>query len=108
MKKGQKILLSIPPVIGLLYMLTFIFPTKFNWLIPDMLTYYILTISISLSIQFIIAILIWKIWNYKNVEKSEKWNWTLLLLFFNSITILIYVWKIDDQNINENTVPNTV
>lgn len=108
MERTHKILLSIPSILGILYMLTFIYPTKFVWLIPDMTAYYALTISINVAVLTTLIILIRRLWNFKSVDRSKKSNWTWLMIIFNSLTILIYIWKIDDQltTENKNTVPN--
>lgn len=78
-------------------MLTFIYPTMFVWLIPDMTTYYIWTISINVMILTTMTILIRRLWSFKNVDKSKKTKWTWLMILFNSVTTLIYIWKIDDK-----------
>lgn len=41
MKRTTKILLTIPSILGLSYMVTFIFPVEFHWLVPTMKAYYI-------------------------------------------------------------------
>lgn len=108
MEKTTKIFLSIPPIIGILYMLTYMYPTEFNWLIPDMTVYYGLTTIINLSILTTVIILIRRLWNFKNTDSSKKSTWTWLMILFNAVTALIYIWKIDDQMTreNKNTVPN--
>jgi len=108
MTKLNKIILSIPSILTLSYILTFWFPTKFIWLVPNMKVYYIqLTIlQILTIIQF--AILIRKLWKLKNIEKSKKREWTLFLIFFNSFASLIFIWfRIDKlKELNENNLTN--
>jgi hypothetical protein len=88
-------------------MTTFMYPEKFTWLIPDMKTYYILTLTIKALLIIQIVILIVRVWSYKNISKSIKINWTWLLLLFGIITSLIYIWKKDNELIEiNNTVHN--
>jgi len=59
-----------------------------------------------LIIQLIV--LIKKLWSFKNLDKSAKIEWTIYMIIFNTIAILIMIWsKLDEfEKINENTVPN--
>lgn len=93
MNKTTKILLTIPPLLGLCYMLTLWFPVKFHWLTPSMKAYYI-QIAILQSLTIIqLIVLIRKLWSFKNLEKSKKSFWTWILILFNSIASLIFIWK---------------
>jgi hypothetical protein len=88
-------------------MTTFMFPEKFTWMIPDMKTYYILSLTIKALLIIQTVILIVRVWSYKNVSKSIKTNWTWLLILFGIITSLIYIWKKDNELIEiSNTVHN--
>jgi len=102
MKKSQKILLSIPSIIGLLFMLVFIFPTKFGWLLPDMKNYYIWVTSINVTVIATAIVLIKRIWTLKKTERSTKCIWTFNMVFFHALAILIYVWKFDRQMVRKN------
>lgn len=102
MKKSQKILLSIPSVIGLIFMFVYIFPTKFSWLLPDMESYYIWVISINVTVITTAVILIRHLWRFEKIEKSTKWIWTFNMIFFHALAILIYVWKVDSQMVIKN------
>lgn len=102
MNISHKILLSIPSIIGLLFMLVFIFPTKFGWLLPNMKSYYIWVISINITVITAAVVLIKRIWTLKKIEKSTKWIWTFNMMFFHALAILIYVWKIDSQIVIKN------
>lgn len=44
-----------------------------------------------------VAILIKKLWSFENLKKSKKSDWTFFLVFFNSISSLIFIWKKVDQ-----------
>ena len=97
MKKITKILLTIPSVLGLSYMLTFWFPVEFHWLVPSMKAYYI-QIGILQGLNIIqLVILLRKLWSFKNLEKSRKTDWTWILILFNSIASLIFIWKRVDE-----------
>lgn len=102
MNKSQKILLSIPSIIGLLFMFVYIFPTKFSWLLHGMNSYYIWVGSINTAIFTTVIILIRRLWTFKKVDKSTRWIWTLNMMFFHALAILVYVWKVDKQMITKN------
>jgi hypothetical protein len=97
MNKVLKILLSIPPVMSLLYSVTFIYPTKFVWLIPNMDVYYAQIWTINGSIYLVLFFLIRRLWKYKSLDRKYKSSWTWLLLFFSTITAFIYIWKKDAE-----------
>ena len=97
MKTPQKLLLSLPSVLSGFYMTTFMFPTKFGWLFPDMNSYNIQMIVLNLLVILQIVILLKRLWRYKVLPKQDKTNWTWLLIFFSSITCLIYIWKKDSE-----------
>jgi hypothetical protein len=97
MTKTNKILLTIPSILGLSYMMTFWFPTEFRWLVPSMKAYYIQIGALQALTILQLVILIRKLWSFKNLEKSRKSNWTWLLILFNSITSLIFIWKRVDE-----------
>tara|TARA_R110002124_G_scaffold186179_2_gene353713 strand:- start:160 stop:507 length:348 start_codon:yes stop_codon:yes gene_type:complete len=108
MTKATKILLTIPSVLALSYMLTFWFPTEFHWLVPSMKAYYIQVGTLQALTILQLVILIRKLWSFINLEKSKKTNWTWLLILFNSITSLIFIWKRVDEfeEINNKKTPN--
>lgn len=79
------------------YFLTFIFPRKFAWLFPTMDAY-----NIQIGFLWIISaaqciFLIWKLRSFKNMDKAVRSEWTLLLLWFNLIANLIFIWKKHDE-----------
>lgn len=97
MTKATKVVLTIPSVLSLSYLLTFWFPTKFLWLVPSMDAYYIQVGTLQVLTILQLGILMRKLWSYKNVEKSKKTHWTWLLILFNSIAALIFIWKGVDE-----------
>ena len=97
MTQANKILLTIPSILGLSYMLTFWFPTEFHWLVPSMKVYYIQVGTLQALTILQLVILIRKLWSFKNLEKSKKMDWTWLLIIFNLITSLIFIWKRVDE-----------
>jgi len=89
----SKILLTIPSILALSYMVTYAFPVEFHWLTPTMEVYYI-QVGILQGLTLLqLIILIRKLWSFKHVEKSKKSEWTWLLIIFNSISSLIFIWK---------------
>jgi formate-dependent nitrite reductase membrane component NrfD len=108
MKRTTKILLTIPSILGLSYMLTFIYPVEFHWLVPSMQAYYI-QIGIINGLTIIqLIILIKKLWSFKYIEKSRKSDWTWILIIFNQVASLIFIWKQVDEfaKLNKSTVSN--
>ena len=110
MTKLNKILLTIPSILVFTYMVTFWFPTEFQWLIPDMKSYYIQIFTIQGLTIIQIIFLIFRLRSFKNIEKSIKTDWVWLLILFSSITSLIYIWNKDAEfeQMNKNAVHNTV
>ena len=74
-------------------MLNFLFPTEFHWLVPSMKAYYIQIIILQTLTIIQVIVLIRKLWSFKNLEKSKKSNWTWILIVFNSISSLIFIWE---------------
>jgi len=84
------------------------FPQDFNWLVPSMKIYYIqIGILQSLTITQLF-ILIKKLWSFKNLDKQTRSNWAGLLIIFNSISSLIFIWKKVDEfsKINNTSFDN--
>ncbi|MDX1446968.1 hypothetical protein [Lishizhenia sp.] len=108
MKKANKILLTIPSILGLSYMPTVWIPKEFHWLVPSMKAYYIQVGTLQALTILQLVILIRKLWSFKNLEKSKKSDWTWLLILFNSITSLIFIWKRVDEfeELNNKKEPN--
>ena len=44
-----------------------------------------------------LIILIKKLWSFDNIDKSKKQGWTWILILFNSISSLIFIWKKVDE-----------
>ena len=97
LSKTQKILLSVPTVLGLLFSVTYFFPSKFGWLIPDMRTYYIQVFTIQALTIIQLIVLIRRLWHYKSLTRSKKNEWTWLLILFSQITTLLFIWKKDEE-----------
>jgi len=95
--KFLKIFLSIPSILGLLYMITFIYPKTIAWLHNNIIEYDYQAPIIRILLIIQIIYLIYKLWSYKNIEKSDKTTWTLFLVFFNIIASLVYIWKKDGE-----------
>ena len=62
-----------------------------------MKAYYIQVGTLQALTILQLVILIRKLWSFKNLEKSKKSDWTWLLILFNSITSLIFIWKRVDE-----------
>jgi FlaA1/EpsC-like NDP-sugar epimerase len=107
MNRFTKIILSIPSIFGIFYMVTFWFPTQFRWLIRVESDYNIQLIR-NVLIAIAVLFLLLRVWNLKNVDKKIKWTWFLLLIVFNFISSLIYIWIYDDKLSSSNTKHNNV
>lgn len=101
MNNFLKIILSIPALPNIFYLITYWFPANFKWLIRIEETYYLQQIITFLLILVLIT-LIRRIWRFKNVPSQVKTNWTMLLIFFNMFTILLFIWYFDDKMIDKN------
>ena len=97
MTKLNKILLSIPSVLGLLYVMTLFFSEEFLWLTPSMNAYYVQLLFLQSLTIIQLIILIKKLWSFDNIDKSKKQGWTWILILFNSISSLIFIWKKVDE-----------
>lgn len=110
MKKAVKILHTLPSV---LILATFLFPRKFPLIEfkqadDPMFSYYFHMSIVFVIIVFQIVILLRKIRSYKNVEKSIKSKWTGILLMYNTLGAVVFVWsKVDELELlnseNEST-----
>ncbi len=96
MNKALKTILTIPAILSLIYMTTYIFPTSFPWIIQNENIYYFPEIINSVS-AIISIILVWRLWKFKNILNDTKWLWTFFLLMFNSLAIVIYLWFFEEK-----------
>lgn len=100
MKTQNKILLTIPSVLSLLFLLAMWFPKKIPLLTPTTTIYQIEVLSILVLMLVQLIILLYKLWSFKNISKSEKSEWTWYLILFNTIAALFLIWsKIDKMKI---------
>jgi hypothetical protein len=97
MTKPIKILMSIPSFFGIAYMFTFLSIDFFKWITNNVVgfEYQIPIVNGLILIQ--IGYLIYRLWNYKKVDKKTKTEWTWLLLIFNFISSLLFIWKKDAE-----------
>jgi len=97
MKSPTKILLSIPSIIGLAYMWTFIDPKSIAWISNNIVSFEYQSPTITSLILIQLGYLIYRLWSYKNIGGEKKLEWTFLFIVFNVITCLIYIWQKDGQ-----------
>ncbi len=97
MKSHTKILLSLPSIIGLVYLCTFIYPKWIAWFSNNVVSYEFQIPIINSLLLIQLGYLIYRLWGYKNVDKEKKSEWTFFLIVFNVIACLIYIWKKDGQ-----------
>ncbi len=102
MTKLTKILLTIPSIIGIVYMLTFLSVDFFKWITNNIIGFEYQGIIVNGIILMQIGYLIYRLWNYKNVERKIKMEWTWLLIIFNFLSSLIFIWKKDTEFKNLN------
>ena len=100
MKKGFKLALSIPSLTGLYFFLSLWYPSLGNAIYYSMEMYniQILTLLGLTTIQLLLLLI--RLWQFENLNKSTKWEWTKALLFFNVISSLIYIWEKDEEFMN--------
>ncbi len=106
MKSIIKVLLSIPSIIGLAYLWTFIDPKSIAWFSNNLVSYEYQSPIVNSLILIQLVFLLYRLWSYKNIEKEKKSAWTFLLIAFNVVTSLIYIWQKDDQfeSMNQKTI----
>ena len=110
MTKLTKILLTIPSFIGIVYMITFLSIDFFKWITNNLVGFEYQAPIVNGLILTQSGYLIYRLWNYKNVEKKVKTEWTWLLILGNFISSLFFIWKkdVELEKLNKNTVHNTV
>ena len=110
MTKLTKILLTIPSIVGAIYMITFLNIDFFKWITNNVVRFEYQTPILYGLTLLQSGYLIYRLWNYKNITKKVKTEWTWLLIIGNFITSLFFIWKKDNELIqkNKNTVHNTV
>ena len=106
----KKILFSIPSILLLVIIpLNFFIELEdYSVITFDNIFNFVLFLQIFAILVYIL--LVKKLWGFKETSKSTKWTWTLLMiLVFQPITTLIYVWSIENELIsNESrTSPNS-
>lgn len=96
----KKILLSIPSIISIVYFFTYIlFPKNYSLSMND---YYLITISINILIIIQIIIIMKIISSYKNIESEKKWIWLIILIVFQAIGSLFFIWNRNEKLKLEN------
>ena len=84
-------------------MITFWDIDFFKWITNNIVEFKYQVPLVNGLILVQIGYLIYRIWNYKHVRKDIKSRWTVLLVFFNFISSLFFIWKKDDELQNMNT-----
>ena len=97
MNRVTKILLTIPSIIGIAYMATFWSNDFFVWITNNVIDFEYQIPIINGIVLLQIGYLIYRLWNYKNIEKKTKTEWTYILIIFNVISSLIFIWKKDNE-----------
>ena len=97
MTKLTKIILTIPSIVGILYLVSFFSIDFFKWITNNVIGFEYQGPIVNGLILIQIGYLIYRLWSYKSIDKEKKTMWTVLLLIFNSISSLIYIWKKDNE-----------
>lgn len=92
-----KIILTIPSLINIVYMTTYWNVDFYKWISNKILEYQYQDFIIIGLILIQSGYLIYRLWNHKNVHRKTKTEWTWLLLIFNFISSLVFIWKIDAE-----------
>jgi len=97
MSKTAKILLSIPSVIGIAYMISFWYVDFLFWVTDKLveIKYLVPLINGILLIQ--IACLLYRLWSFKNLPRKLRVSWTAILVIFNILAGLVYIWIKDRE-----------
>ena len=92
-----KALLSVPSLFGILYLATFIYPKSVVWMSNNIIEYKYQHPLINILVIIQICYLLYRLWNFKNIPKKIKTDWTFLLIIFNVFSSLIFIWKKDSE-----------
>ncbi len=109
MKYSLKILLSLPSIIGLVFLITILIPGLKNWVNQNVtatskIGIYIIGLGI---IQFVLLTI--RVWSFKNISRNKKGEETFYLFSFNYFAALNYIWKTDREFVKmEKTMHNNV
>lgn len=98
----QKIICSSPNLLGFIYMLDDFTIGLIHKKIPSMEAYYVILLALLVLTLIQLIFLISRLWKYKNIEKSIKSRWTILILFYNLLITPYYIWVTDDKLQAEN------
>lgn len=101
MNKIIKIVLSIPSIIGFIFLISLFIPDLKNWT-EKILEREIQEMVLIGLIAFQQIILIFRIWSFKNITTSKKAENTFYLIGFNLVGGFIYIWKTDNYFIKLN------
>lgn len=79
----------------------------FKWISNNVVDYKYQIPIVNGLVFLQIGYLIFRLWAYKNLSKSKKTKWTTLLVIFNVVSGLIFIWKKEKEFgiKNKNTVP---
>ena len=102
-----KVLLTVPSVITIIYMVTFWDSAFLFWISQNLIDSYTFDKIVSVLNIVQLTIILIQIWSYKSTNNKLKTKWTLLILFFNFLVNLIYIWVIDAKFNKENMSKNT-
>ena len=108
MTKLTKIILTIPSIISIVYLITFWSIDFFKWITNNVIGIEFQDPIVNGLIIIQSGYLIYRVWNFKNIDKDKKIMWTVLLVVYNYVSSLIYIWKKDSEfeKMNENTLHN--
>ena len=69
-------------------------------------SYYAITISIQALVIIQIIVIMKIISTYKNIENEKKWIWFIIIIAFQAIGSLIFIWNKNDKLKLENKSKN--
>lgn len=78
-------------------MATFWNVTFFKWITNNIIGFKYQIPIVNGLILLQTGYLIYRLWNYKNVDKRIKTEWTWTLIIFYFIASLIFIWKKDAE-----------
>lgn len=91
--------LTVPFLLGFVYIATYIFPNflpslrELDYPIRDYL-------QILLGLSMVLLLI--RLRRFKNLGNGEKNKWTWLILIYGMISAPIYIWSVDDQLVEKN------
>lgn len=97
-----KIACTLASIISIVIMLDYAFPMEFERYAPHFLKMQAFRIAYSLLFYTVMFVLVARLVKFRKTNKHIADGWIIYLLLFHFIIVPYYVWKKDDELINQH------